>query len=75
MKPLASVKIRGRTTNIDLYKIDTKDNSVIIGINDTAKREMKLFTDTHGQLYFRHGNTKYYITEFEGSSHGGKLLI
>lgn len=74
MKPLASVKIRGRTTNIDLYKIDTKAKIVVIGIKDTAKRELKLFTDIKG-LYFRHGNTKYYLSEFERSSYGGKLLI
>lgn len=74
MKPLASVKIRGRITSIDLYRVDTKSKIVVIGIKDTAKRELKLFTDSKG-LYFRHGNMKYYLSEFERSSYGGKLFI
>lgn len=67
MKPIGSVKIKGKVTMLDLYVINRKDQTVTIGVANTPKTTKELRCDEHGE-YVRHGCNKYYLSEFEGSN-------
>ncbi len=68
MKPIGSVKIKGRITMLDLYSIDRTNRKVIVGVGNTPKVTKDLRTDENGDDYVRHGCYKYYLSEFERSN-------
>lgn len=64
---LGSVKIRGRTTLLNLYEVDMKNKIATIGVaNNTPKTIKDIRTNSDG-YYIVHGCYKYYLSEFKRS--------
>lgn len=66
MRPIGSVKLKGRLTMLNLYHVDLESRTVTIGVASNPVSHKDIRTSDNGD-YFVHGCTKYYLSQFEGS--------